>query len=358
MPRTDFDVVCVGGGPAGTGPLVAAARQGLLRDWRVAVVEKSDQLCAGALGHYDLESTSRAATFLEALEGGWSTRAAQSDAAGALRAYGDGCVPLALVARFLVELGRDLSDRVSAGGRVFSATEALSVQSLAPGFAVRVRNSEGESVLTARRVVLALGGAPRPLPSATTSADAILRGQQSERLQHAVVIGGAQSAFASARMLLQSARTVTLVLRGRLRLYADSEAAAHVDGIPVEPEDVCPLTGRVHRFGGLRFRERELALAVLAGREPRVTLLRTGDPRVAEHVARADHVINATGYDAREIPIVGPPHGIVRVGLGSRFRPPRAFGGEPSYRGPIDGVWLYQHLLGESLLRELREVAR
>ncbi|MEO7035099.1 MAG: FAD-dependent oxidoreductase [Polyangiaceae bacterium] len=350
--------MCVGGGPAGTGPLVAAARQGLLGEWRVAVVEKSEQLCAGALGHYDLESTSRAATFLEALQGGWSARSAQSDAAGALRAYGDGCAPLAVVARFLVELGRDLSDVVNVDGCVFTGTEALSVHSLAPGFAVRVRNSEGESVLTARRVVLALGGAPRPLPSATTTADAILRGQQSERVQHAVVIGGAHSAFACARTLLQSARTVTLVLRRRLRLFADSESAARLDGIPVEPEDVCPHTGRVHRFGGLRFRERELALAVLAGWEPRVTLLRTDDPRVAEYLARADHVINATGYDAREIPIVGPQHGIVRVGLGSGFRPPRAFGGEPSYRGPVDGVWLYQHALGESVLRELREVTR
>jgi hypothetical protein len=222
---------------------------------------------------------------------------------------------------------------------------------------VRVRNAEGESVLKARRIVLALGGAPRPLASTTITADAIMRGQRPERVQHAVVIGGAQSAFAVARTLVQSAQTVTLVLRGRLRVFADSESAARLESIPVEPEDVCPLTGRVHRFGGLRFRERELALAVLAGREPRVTLLQTHDPRVAEHLARADQVINATGYEARELPIVGSPHGIVRVGLGSGFRPPPAFGGEPSYRGPVDGVWLYQHPLGDSVLRELREVA-
>ena len=68
------------GGPAGTGPLVAAARLGLFAGWRVAVVERSAQLCAGALGHYQLESTSRAATFLEALQGEWCTRAARSEA--------------------------------------------------------------------------------------------------------------------------------------------------------------------------------------------------------------------------------------------------------------------------------------
>ncbi|HYQ04941.1 MAG TPA: FAD-dependent oxidoreductase [Polyangiaceae bacterium] len=357
MPRTDFDLVCVGGGPAGTGPLVAAARQGLLGEWRVAVVEQSEQLCSGALAHYELESTSRASTFLEAVQGSWSARAAQSGAAEALRTYGDGCVPLAVVARFLAELGRDLCDVVNIAGRVFTRTEALSVQSTASGFAVHVRNSEGESMLTTRRVLLALGGAPRPLPSATTTADAILRGEQSERVQHAVVIGGAHSAFAAARRLLRSARTVTLVLRSRLRLFADSESAARIDGIVVEPEDVCPRTGRVHRFGGLRFRERELALDVLSGREPRVTLLQTHDPRVAEHLSRADQVINAAGYVAREIPIVGPQKGIVRMGLGSGFRPTREYGGEPSYQGPIDGVWLYQHPLGDSVLRELREVA-
>jgi hypothetical protein len=353
MPRTDFDLVCVGGGPAGTGPLVAAARQGLLRGLRVAVVERSEQLCAGALGYYDLESTSRAATFLEALQGAWCERAAQSEAAARLRTYGDGCAPLAVVARFLGELGRDLSDVVNVDGRVFTGTEALSVQALPSGFAVHVRSSEVESVLTARRVVLALGGVPRPFPPATTTADAILRRQHTERVQHAVIIGGAQSAFACARKLLLSARSVTLVVRSRLRLFADSEATARRDGISVEPDDVCPKTGRVHRFGGLRFRERELALSVVAGREPRVTLLKSADPRVAEHVARADQIINATGYDAREIPIVGPQHGIVRMGLGAGFRPPPAFGGEPSYRGPIDGVWLYQHPLGESVLREV-----
>src|SRR5262249_46710821 len=66
-----YETVILGGGAAGTGSLVWAARHGGLGTWLdrgVALVERTD-LLGGSLGQYPLNADSRGTSFLECLDG-------------------------------------------------------------------------------------------------------------------------------------------------------------------------------------------------------------------------------------------------------------------------------------------------
>src|ERR1700710_1978431 len=68
--RPTFETVILGGGPAGTGPLVWAAQNGRLGAWLdrgVAVVERSKS--GSSLGQYALNADSPGRSFLECLDG-------------------------------------------------------------------------------------------------------------------------------------------------------------------------------------------------------------------------------------------------------------------------------------------------
>ena len=45
-----------------------------------------------------------------------------------------------------------------------------------------------------------------------------------------------------------------------------------------------------------------------------------------------------------------PVAGLFAIGLGSGFRPSGHLGGEPSFRGQTNGLWLYQNGIGRIVL--------
>ena len=90
----------------------------------------------------------------------------------------------------------------------------------------------------------------------------------------------------------------------------------------------------------------------------------------AGRASRADLVVAATGYRSaalRLLPggvtpradgsLVDPLGrllpGIRTIGLGSGSRRNPLTGGEPSYTGPVDGVWHYQTMLAPAMLEDL-----
>ena len=63
-----YPIAIVGGGPAGTGPLLAALQQGRLSSLLqqgVAIFEGSDKLIRGSLGNYQVNSDTLSNAFLE-----------------------------------------------------------------------------------------------------------------------------------------------------------------------------------------------------------------------------------------------------------------------------------------------------
>lgn len=215
-----------------------------------------------------------------------------------------------------------------------------------------------------------------------------------------VIIGGSHSATSSAWTLLNKSELqfgegdITILHRDKLRLFYPSKEAAWADGYAdFGAEDICPLTGRVYRLAGFRFDSRELLMRIwgMNGRVPekRVRLMQlTADGSDAGAVRRlldeAEVIITAFGYRPASIPVIdvngdeimlcangagapplvdrqcrvlnsigAPIPNLYGIGLASGFVPSGDLGGEPSFRGQTNGLWLYQNGVGEIVLNAL-----
>lgn len=233
--------------------------------------------------------------------------------------------------------------------------------------------------------VLALGGMARLVDR--------LAGRRAPRI---AVIGGSTSALATVALLLKAqpalplgAGAITLLHRRPLRPFYPSAEAAHADGFTdFGPDDICPVSGFVYRLAGFRLEARELVLRMLGvgGRvpDPRVALHRIdADPAQAQAVLRAaDVVIGALGYRPHALPLAdlggrpirlaadggaamvdrhcrvlaadgAPLPGVFGIGLAAGFVPWGKLGGEASFRGQANGLWLWQNDVGQMIVEQL-----
>ena len=249
----------------------------------------------------------------------------------------------------------------------------------------RLLDLAGDRLLQADDV-LALGGME-------TVGD-LLAGVRAPRI---AVIGGSTSALATVALLLKrvpafpfGAGGVTLLHRRPLRPFYPSVEAAHADGFTdFGPDDICPVSGFVYRLAGFRLEARELVLRMLevGGRaaDPRVRCHRIapGTDMAAQTILRdSDLVVSAMGYrpygltlndasgarmalaaDAGS-PMVdkhcrivaadgAPVPGAFGIGLAAGFVPWGRLGGEKSFRGQANGLWLWQNDVGQMIVDQL-----
>ncbi len=233
--------------------------------------------------------------------------------------------------------------------------------------------------------LLALGGLDR-------AAD-LLRSKRNPRV---AVIGGSTSALASVALMLRSrpgiafgAGGITLLHRRPLRPFYHSVEAAHADNFhDFGPDDICPVSGFVYRLGGFRLEARELVLRMLRidGRapDPRVTTHRIdGDDAEARTIVeQADLVIGALGYKPHALSLLDttdkrialasdsgkpmvdkhcrvldangqPIPGAFGIGLAAGFVPWGKLGGEASFRGQANGLWLWQNDVGQMIVDQV-----
>jgi hypothetical protein len=205
------------------------------------------------------------------------------------------------------------------------------------------------------------------------------------------VIGGSTSAVSVVQALLTrlpqnllSPGAITLLHRRSLKIYFPTVAEARAEGYTdFDENDLCPLTQRIYRFAGLRFDQREVIMRALAigGRapDPRLVLhrLQSADPVGRDIIASADLVIAALGYRPNALPLADahgtpirlfaqsnpqaplvddkcrvldatrtPVANLFGIGLAAGFVPRGALGGEPSFSGQANGLWLWQTAVG------------
>jgi hypothetical protein len=205
------------------------------------------------------------------------------------------------------------------------------------------------------------------------------------------IIGGSTSAAAIAFTMLNRMPGVTfgpsgltILHRRELRIFYPSVEAALAEGYTeFGPDDICPISGRVFRLSGFRLDSRELIMRArgIGGRpaEPRLQLHRLGvdDAASLELLDNADLVIAALGYRPRALPVfdeagkrvqlqseTGPQARLVdnycrvmdasgnalpnlfAIGLAAGFIPYGKLGGEKSFRGQANGLWLWQNDVG------------
>jgi dTDP-4-amino-4,6-dideoxygalactose transaminase len=217
-----------------------------------------------------------------------------------------------------------------------------------------------------------------------------------KRAPRIAVIGGSTSALTTVALLLRGrpalplgAGAITLLHRRPLRPFYPSVEAAHAEGFTdFGPQDICPVSGFVYRLAGFRLEARDLVLRMLGidGRapDPRVALHRIeGDDARARNILRdADLVIAALGYRPHALPVLdaagsaialaahgGAPMvdrhcrvvdgagaaipGLYGIGLAAGFVPWGALGGEASFSGQANGLWLWQNDVGMMIIDQV-----
>ncbi len=432
------NALIVGGGPAGLAAVLAASQRRQLPDLLaggLVMAERGASIGGGRIGRYAINSDSSAETFLSCVRANPEPRLAamaSSPVAKEIGGYGKGAVPLALVGRFMDALGDTLHEVIEAhpDGHVLTGHEALHTRRLAShGWSTCLRSTRtGQQMqVVSRSVVLATGGhqpearleqervagrALLPLyrgkllqsDLALTAAGLtnIRRRLSGIRHPRIVVIGGSTSALACTRLLLTGLRhnfqpgAITLMHRRTLTVfYPSAEAARAENYTEFSPDDICPVSGFVFRFGGLRFDSRELAMQLrgIAGRAPenRVILHRldaaTGASPAESRKALddADLILCCLGYRPCALPVLdehGSPvalhadqpgaalvgtqagildangdeiPGLFGIGLAAGFKAHGTMGGEASFRGQMNGLWLWQNDVGALIFQRLLE---
>ena len=216
------------------------------------------------------------------------------------------------------------------------------------------------------------------------------------------IVGGSTSALAASGALLQglpaetrAAGAITILHRRPLRIFYRSPGDAIAEGYTdFGPDDICPVSGFVYRLAGFRTDSRELVMRAsgIGGRpaEPRLVLHRIDESSHGETHAileRADVIVAAMGYRPRlltvydakgdEIALAGryrnvpavdgecrvldaagrPVERLFAIGLAAGFRPSGKFGGEPSFSGQANGLWLWQTAVGAMLVDALQQAS-
>ena len=190
-----------------------------------------------------------------------------------------------------------------------------------------------------------------------------------------------------------SAGAITILHRRPLRVFFHSaEAALRTGYTEFGPEDICPVTGFVFRLAGARQQSRKLVMRVLGVGEPRsefrVNLRRieADDLAASQRVLdEADVIIAALGYRPRALPLLDRQgrqiallaeeangrlvddrcrvidrrgetlDGVFAIGLASGFELDTGMGGEASFKGQANGLWLWQNHIGLRVLQGVLE---
>lgn len=421
-----YHLVIVGGGPAGVAVLLAAHRNGRLRELfskGVLLIEASGTIGAGQIGGYSINSDSTADTFVDSLRGGNEPRLAallEHPLAREIASVGNGAIPLKSAGALLGLIGEAIRGMIleSPASNVLTHHKALSVQQTVDGGWETVV-SDDQGVLkrfSSRGVVLATGGdqpvrrlaqekvagvspisrwGNRLMQSGEVLAigglEKVARRLAGKKDPRVAILGGSTSAVAVAHALLNRMPSVSfgeggvsLLHRRELRIYYPTAADALEEGYTeFGPEDICPVSRRVFRLAGFRLDSRELVMQArgIGGRapEPRFRLQSLGaeDARMLEIVDAADVVIAALGYRPKGLPVLDvngkeirlfadggpaaplvdeqcmvldanrtPLAGLYGIGLAAGFVPHGKLGGEPSFFGQANGLWLWQNDIG------------
>eukprot|EP00439_Symbiodinium_sp_Y106_P061297 s2628_g9.t1 len=413
--RESFHLVIVGGGPAGLGPLYYAASVGelevLLRKG-VVILEKEDHLGAGPSFELPISSNSFGSAFVDILNSENVARlfpeTLRSPLVQELNVSKE--VELKKVGAFLRLMAQELQQifRGFPASQVVLGASVLDLHVSDLTQTVVYEQAGSKERLQGERVILTMGAtedlqhcqqAPLGKSRLTLSHcgfkhlfsgyDAL---QFSATHDDLVIVGSSHTAWAILHLLRarRSPTNVTLVQRTAPKYFFYSAAEAQSANASFDSfRDVCPITGRINRFSGLRGDIRDYAVTRGLRRQPTDPFVRYftdgrdefSSSELCGLLSRSP-VICATGYRPRfpriflggkqvEVAYASSPTrrgqlvteaGILEhtyaYGLGSGIALNADIGGEVRGWGSVraDGIWLYQFDIGKAIHRELTKV--
>ena len=438
--QNNYRLVIVGAGPAGTAILILAARikelENLL-DSKIAVLDRGKQMGTGVIGNYIVNSDTNSIVFLKTLDKLKNDvvfeKVFHSESYKILQKYQETSIPLKLAGEFFAEIGNALQSKIDnhPTSGFFPYTIAKSLQLSTTGNIIIRTITKNDTKMPqeqefySQKVLMTIGGKQireKALAEKIVK-DLSLQGKLSERVllsdfvltqegvaevsqrlqkssrKNVVIIGGSNSGFSVAWMLLNklkgvkfSSSDIKLLHRNKVKLCYGSPQEAFADGYQdFTPEDVCPITKRVYRLGGIRGDSKELFRQIMGWSkqkvENRVELIKlrednTTFQKVHSLLQEAVLIITAYGYDTNLLPIYdaqgkeidllcdhrGPrvdsfgrvlakngkiiPN-ILAMGLGAGFRYSEKSGGEKTFTGEINGTWIYQNTIGEIIFNQI-----
>jgi hypothetical protein len=313
----------IGFGPAALGLPVAADRMGLLSVLSVEGLgfvdgQAGPEAMRGARFPYTVDSNSPAEDFLSNLDatGAFASVLDQS-AAQTIHRQGRRPVPLRLVGEYLSDIADAITAWLTDGsGEVVYGRQIQRIRRNGDGTFTSFA-ADRRPVLHSRAVVLATGAredlARLPPEFAAATQRIVTSGEVlAGRFRSAVaaleaggqvaIVGASHSGFSVAQLLLRHCgdrveRGQITVVHRRIELAFDSLADMYRSPWrPSAPPVVCPDTGIVNRFRGLRNPARELCIAVLQGQERRIRLSEWGSDEATAAVRDSALLVYAAGY--------------------------------------------------------------
>ncbi|MBP2498972.1 hypothetical protein ABID82_006543 [Methylobacterium sp. PvP062] len=357
--RKGFHIHVVGGGVAGTGFLVCAARNRVLQRWLASGIflsEQSPDIGGGSLLRYgNVKSISQAGGFIKAFESPevekYLPDVLMTPYAEYLKGRRNEEVNLDFAGKFLGVVGSRMRALIDseANSKALTGVEAVSIrQTLDERLVVRLAPRCGSAFEVQSNYVVMNLGAHQSLSeiageqfagifelksflSKIILSECILNGDKSstDRCSQALrqgrgvtILGGGHSAWACAVSLLEicdslsipqsAVGIIRLVQKGPLKLFYPDAASALEDGYVFDlAADVCPVSRQVNRYSGLRAHTFDLARRILADegeQERRLSFVAVDgeqhSSRVRQLVHDSAYLIPAFGYKPNIIPYI------------------------------------------------------
>lgn len=371
--------------------------QVLLNEQGIAVVGANHHL-GGKLGTYNIIANSPAPDFFEGTyRYGAYAQVLKSPEARTLRAYGRDAAPLPVVGRFLSKLGEKTAEfiRESSRSQLLLGRKVewvrFGLSSDGKGESYTSYDQFGQAIVESRRLILATGGLEVPHPELENykerlvmSGD-VLTGEalpkieellQEERGNERIAVAGGDHSGELVPVTLKREENLRGVIKGidiisrrEPRLFYPNHRAARKARYQFDPiQDVCSQTGRINRFGGLRGPAAEQYQQCRKEDEAGFVRLHIKSLEDATDILKnASVVVQALGYGANPPLIIdhtGQAINLKRglnkqvmvddysrvydgngkavptlygIGLGYGIRPSLEIGGEPSFKGVLDG---------------------
>lgn len=422
--KMDANIAVCGAGPAGIGFLLAAYKKGSLEQLisdSLVIIDKASTLGGGDLGKYSMTANTTAGTFIEIINDSdhkniFTNIKKSSALYREMNENREKTVSLYHVSKFLEEISAELLKYVTLkGGNVLKEEEVISCQITNEGYILTIRNikSQQESEIYAKKVLMNLGAMQSKSTSIEileksdyltgynlkaskilTTNDIIATPNDKIDTQETIsIVGASHSAFSAIEIINKNkkCKNINLIYYPPIRIQYPSVTAANEDSYTFDQElDVCPITGGVNRYGGLRFAARNIALSILkTGKifdsEVNINLIeinKINEKKIQKHLDSSQKIVTCFGYEPN-LPVFRDKSGVefnlkmrslgvfvdssggiymenqellqnfYAFGIGSGLSISKEIGGERSFQGRVDGVWLYQNDIGDKILESI-----
>lgn len=342
-----YDTVIIGGGPAGTGLLLKALKDGsgnTFLSGHIALVERSSRLIKGNITGYQVNSDTFSDVFLECLEGctgnfiNLNELHSETDE---IKTYQGRSIPLQKLDPYFNRLGELLKESLTAAKKCeFFMNTVVSKITRKQNGTYEVFMTGETASLIARQIIIATGGTPKTINSKeSVFVNGISPGQYKQKIIHSdtllrsglpksmetaliqkpkvVILGGSHSAFSTAHFLLQQAglysfdsSDIKIWCKTLPKIYFNNREDAELCGYSdFTDEDICPVTKKLYRLAGLRMDGRALYMQMLGlghtKKETRVqlNLFANKENELKEDLDNATLIISALGYRLNIVPI-------------------------------------------------------